>query len=288
MSVGAPLLALLIVGLLVALAVLLLRHAARKTLSEPGCGACDYPVRGLPSFTCPECGNDLRDVGINTPRQQRPLGLGAYLVGWTLLLPPSALIVTTLFAAFVVPQRVSWNKQVMLANPKSGAYAGFSITASGSGTRWPWADSPERPGLKTIDVNFLPHTGAGSTLTVEMDLPGFRYPDASGRSVRSSTEVAQSDILDWLTRGGVDISKPSIQTEASDLLWFIKALRDPNTPPITPSRALKVQNQGSGMSVGTHPVFAWSALGFWFVVWLLGVRYLVRRLRRPNARPPVS
>ena len=36
-------------------------------VSEPSCRACGYAVRGLPSFTCPECGSDLREVGIDTP-----------------------------------------------------------------------------------------------------------------------------------------------------------------------------------------------------------------------------
>jgi hypothetical protein len=36
-------------------------------VTEPSCRACGYAVRGLPSFTCPECGSDLRDVGIDTP-----------------------------------------------------------------------------------------------------------------------------------------------------------------------------------------------------------------------------
>ena len=38
-------------------------HNAR----EPACARCGYPVNGLPSFTCPECGADLRQVGITTP-----------------------------------------------------------------------------------------------------------------------------------------------------------------------------------------------------------------------------
>ena len=36
-------------------------------VTVPSCRACGYAVRGLPSFTCPECGSDLREVGIDTP-----------------------------------------------------------------------------------------------------------------------------------------------------------------------------------------------------------------------------
>jgi hypothetical protein len=42
-------------------------------VSVPSCRACGYAVKGLPSFTCPECGSDLRDVGIDTPRAGQEL-----------------------------------------------------------------------------------------------------------------------------------------------------------------------------------------------------------------------
>jgi hypothetical protein len=44
-------------------------------VAQPSCGACGYPVQGLPSFTCPECGKDLRQVGIITPRQDALVSL---------------------------------------------------------------------------------------------------------------------------------------------------------------------------------------------------------------------
>jgi hypothetical protein len=31
---------------------------------EPSCGRCGYIVTGLPSHVCPECGSDLRTVGV--------------------------------------------------------------------------------------------------------------------------------------------------------------------------------------------------------------------------------
>lgn len=31
---------------------------------DPTCGRCGYIVRGVSQLTCPECGSDLREVGI--------------------------------------------------------------------------------------------------------------------------------------------------------------------------------------------------------------------------------
>jgi rRNA maturation endonuclease Nob1 len=36
----------------------------RALAPEPRCGACGYIVKGLPGRVCPECGSDLRVVGV--------------------------------------------------------------------------------------------------------------------------------------------------------------------------------------------------------------------------------
>jgi hypothetical protein len=50
-------------------------------VTVPSCRACGYAVKGLPSFTCPECGSDLREVGIDTPGAGRELLRRAKVVG---------------------------------------------------------------------------------------------------------------------------------------------------------------------------------------------------------------
>src|SRR5688500_17834237 len=48
--------------------------------TDPICGKCSYQVRGLTRFTCPECGSDVREVGIISAaapaRARHGLGLG--------------------------------------------------------------------------------------------------------------------------------------------------------------------------------------------------------------------
>lgn len=86
---------LILVVLIVIIAVLFAGRRDAKTSGQHGkvCGHCQYPVRDLPSFTCPECGNDLRKVGIVSiaPRPRRKALtiavaiLAAMLVGGVLL-----------------------------------------------------------------------------------------------------------------------------------------------------------------------------------------------------------
>src|SRR5688572_15999719 len=57
------------------------------------CGHCGYAVTGLTTFTCPECGSDLREVGIvrrggggRFARAGSPVVTFLRLVGWQLAL----------------------------------------------------------------------------------------------------------------------------------------------------------------------------------------------------------
>src|SRR5437868_14823886 len=40
--------------------------------ADPRCGKCGYIVRGIATLTCPECGSDLREVGIDTGKASAP------------------------------------------------------------------------------------------------------------------------------------------------------------------------------------------------------------------------
>ena len=54
-----------VVGLVLAGGVSLITYLVMSRASgEPRCGQCGYLSRGAASFTCPECGSDLRHVGI--------------------------------------------------------------------------------------------------------------------------------------------------------------------------------------------------------------------------------
>lgn len=48
----------------VVLAIRLFSGRKRAAGGPMSCGACGYQVQGLQSMSCPECGADLREVGI--------------------------------------------------------------------------------------------------------------------------------------------------------------------------------------------------------------------------------
>jgi len=68
------------------LAIWLARLGRKWFLSgdgEPRCGACGYSVRGLTALCCPECGADLRGVGIV---RRDPAGLWWTLISWSIFI----------------------------------------------------------------------------------------------------------------------------------------------------------------------------------------------------------
>lgn len=94
----SPVLLTVLVGALIVVAnvwLVLLFVRKRRAVTEAVCGKCGYAVVGLPTFTCPECGSDLREVGIvrgrgRGPRARRTqapsaLNLLAWLAAWTVV-----------------------------------------------------------------------------------------------------------------------------------------------------------------------------------------------------------
>ena len=77
----------LLVGVVISIVVLLIRRG-RGTTDGGTCGGCGYMVRGLSTLRCPECGADLREVGINKPakRSSKALTILIILLGVLLFL----------------------------------------------------------------------------------------------------------------------------------------------------------------------------------------------------------
>lgn len=84
---------------LLGVAVLFWLALRRPPVRRPSCGSCGYAVEGLETLSCPECGCDLRQVGIETPRR-RMLHPGLFILFWSLLL------VAPFLTAFGIAMRV--------------------------------------------------------------------------------------------------------------------------------------------------------------------------------------
>lgn len=85
-----------LVMMVVGLVMLAKQRGRAGAAVEGNCVKCGYLVAGLSTFVCPECGSDLRVVGIVAPRRSRGLAMGLTIIGAAVL----ALICTGFFGLF--------------------------------------------------------------------------------------------------------------------------------------------------------------------------------------------
>jgi hypothetical protein len=98
------------------------------------CGQCGYGVRGISSTTCPECGHDLREVGIITPRRRGQVGPLGFMLTWTLCLPLPALIISAI-AIGLGPKRHHTSAHLELT-PRSQSFTGVQLKVSSTSHKW--------------------------------------------------------------------------------------------------------------------------------------------------------
>jgi hypothetical protein len=71
------------------------------------CIKCGYGIRGIMTLTCPECGSDLREVGIKPPSRKGDPPRPVHPLIVIPLLPIPALILTVIVAESVLPRYYS-------------------------------------------------------------------------------------------------------------------------------------------------------------------------------------
>ena len=260
---------LLLLALVVVLVVLVLRRRRGPAVALPSCGQCGYAVRGLPTFTCPECGADLREVGIVTPTERRPLSPWWRVAIWSVLLPIPAYLLT--IAAFLaVPHVQVVRDSLKLKQPRSGAYVEVVVTTVRQGPR----GGQTAPRELTFSL-----AAPGQEITVlEVDPQdlSYRYRD-KGRLVENRSELTTEAILAWMSTANVDTTDLQVQAEAGELLRLARdAARGRRLRSLSTTK-FQGLSRGSRTSSGPRMWFGPTVIVFWLVVWLLGLWHFGQR-----------
>jgi hypothetical protein len=246
----------------------------RFRVEGAACSRCRYPVKGLDVLRCPECGADLRRVGILTPWMAPRAHWVIWAALWTLVFPPLGLAVAQTLVdrlgktyAYEITLDVSPNREAVFHDVR--------IELNGIGV-------PRKPVYESGTLSLV---GSGvPDRVISLDLPGLGYsieqPDGSYRP--GEAPIDAEVLAAWF--GEMEGTTPAEQlpTEAQELLTIITTLVDTGTA-VTGGSFL-----GASMSQSTEQVISpWLRLvtmGPIGLVWAAGLALIVSRGRRAQRR----
>jgi hypothetical protein len=267
----------LVVGLVVGVVVIVLVAARRrKRVAQPSCGACRYPVAGLEVLRCPECGADLRTVGILTPANSGPsrtMIATLLVVAWSLALPLPAIFATLIVARALTTWSMAANATLTPQAPSRG----HTVDVRLSGTRPPW----ER-GYEEARVTALAADGT-QTITLRVELDGDRavVPAARGEPERAGAldvEIVRA----WMERAGIaDVDDGTLNAEARSIVETVRSLAASSA--VVTGPGYSVVNVMTSSRALPPVWFTPAAIVFWLAVWSAVVLLIVRRARAKAA-----
>ena len=198
--------------------VLALRGRGRRI--DPACGHCGYRTQGLSSFICPECGSDLREVGIVTwQRPYRPMKIWQALALWLLLSPFAAGAISWVAVEAVSPESKLDFQTVRLNPDRLVALSVLEFYRDQELRRWPWRST-------FAPVNPATFTAAG---------PGLPCLWITGGSTDPQRDNAGPTDVDYVVRNieraGVTADAQSIRKEAERIVAVLnEAVRTGDLP----------------------------------------------------------
>lgn len=236
------------------------------------CERCGYAVADLTSFTCPECGEDLRRVGIITPAMEarRRGSLFAAIAGWTFLCAVVAyagvMATAVLSIQGVGPTIGTWKQDL---TPSSGAYRSLTIEYESDGMSI------------ASELALVLTTADGATYPLTID-PGPMQVYGVGGTV---TEWLPDTIETWYAEVGLDTADPAVAAEAAEVSNFIDLLvMSPSSayrPNLVHHQIQRASTGGIGVREPPGGFFLLpAALGVLGVIYVVGLVLIVRRRRR--------
>ncbi len=242
----------------------------------PKCGQCGYIVRGVAGVNCPECGADLREVGIVTGKSG--LGVIVWAVVFSIVFSMVACVLTGIAVEFIGPRSYHRYENLSLSNPSSGKYMQIDIDADAKKVVW-FSGYPNnnRPlPMEQVQLTITAHDGTVSKINIDTGTLGYRYGGKDGTIVSANQGLNQQIILDWMKSAGVDTAGNNVRTEADTLLAVAAgSFMNMQTPGF--SRISGTSSSGSGTS--SEGLFG--MIAFWFTLWCIGL-WLIIRKKRPK------
>jgi class 3 adenylate cyclase len=190
------------------------RHASEADL--PTCGHCGYAVTGLTTFICPECGRDLRVVGIVRAGAKRGALRGPFMtffriVGWKLALFAILFSIAAFYGIDHYVDRVrptTWlDNYIVELRPRADNFKSVTVTLN---ERFVSRGFSRPPGTPVTDrkARIELFVGPEKYVFVRDVLNGVNtFTDKTG--VEQTSKRSLSDELGpWMAARGIDVSTP--------------------------------------------------------------------------------
>lgn len=261
-------------------AITLPRDASRV----PACERCGYAVADLASFTCPECGVDLRLGGIITPAIiARTRGsLTSAILAWTYIAGVAAYITFTIgiitvgFGTGFMGTggfTTGWSNNL---TPFSGHYQSFEIIYDTDFA------------TITSDITLTLVDNSGTLHTINLD-PNTRF--VTGLTTEDPSTWSPTTVETFFAETGLDTKDPQVVAEADEITKEIDlAIRSPrnamNGSLLThhSTNATTVASSSGpapfGGTLGPPPAVWLATAVVGIALYLLGILFIVRRRRR--------
>ena len=288
MAISFVFLLVLILGAV--LGFLLIRRMARREDLSHGavCGKCGYSVRGLTTFTCPECGSDLREVGIYSPMMRQKVGgvpstIAAKVTVWSVMILVIGILVSILIHSFCLPTVYSGSQTYGLVRPSSGLYKQVDFHSHGYHLNWPYQQPKRSLILEVIDITLTASDAKQIEMQVTIDQLGYTYTNAEGRRVQDAAGLDGEVVLDWMRSAGIDANDPKLAAEAAEIARVAKDATHASMNAVRQS-VFSGRTGGRSSTYGAKPkIAAPISVFFWLTVWLIGVRRIFQRHQRLHA-----
>lgn len=270
---------------------------AGRPLTQPGCSRCGYPVQGLTSAICPECGADHRIVGIAHPLPPLPprTRRWLFLLAWSCAVLTLAFVLNPLLLP-LTPRDLS-NHRDYAVDLFSQSYPHLTVRQIGYG--WGWKASPWIPDApRSIWITLgEPHTLSRPYYLAEISIQWdnayatvFRFdpPAAQSRKLHESNGSFTPECIDrWLESMDPDLPADLRRKQAADL-YLLATPRPFTEPPPAVANVQVTSITGQPGVVLPYHGLPW-VIAFWLLIYLAGCLVL-RRIPRepPPKRPPLK
>jgi hypothetical protein len=249
--------------------------------AAPICGKCGYCVRGISELTCPECGSDLREVGIFPANQKRLASRSLKLIAWSIAFPLLAVGLSLLLLYTVLPfsqmYKVDRNIQINTA--------AFKTTLMIFASERPWQPAlMGRPNIspQTFSVwdRLFMHDLEFKPLTGEFSSQSFANP-TSPLQGKNLTGKALSDCFLPPTANPADPQlKDLFDSLSSVIIDTSKGINTSKVIPLLDRNGVQIGTAQPIISFVVHdepsPILIIVLTFVWLAIWIYGFRRIFR------------